>query len=119
MEKKRPGRKTAEIDAGHLEVLAERQWSLLEIAAFFRVSHDTIERRFASKIKEARLRGHAKIRDLQWKRALEGSDKMIVHMSEHYLEQHQEVKTTVVSDKVAAMSDDELKKRMDRLEQDV
>jgi AraC-like DNA-binding protein len=81
------GRPEAPIDAEHLKKLAERQWSVVEIAAFFGVSHDTIERRFAEEIAASRHRGCAKIRDLQWKRAMEGSDRIIIHMSEQYLGQ--------------------------------
>lgn len=76
------------IDVEQLIKCAEKQWHIREIAAFFRVSHDTIQRRYASIIEEARNSGKAKLRDLQWKRALEGSDTMIKHMSEHYLGQH-------------------------------
>lgn len=76
------------IDVEQLIKCAEKQWHIREIAAFFRVSTDTIHRRYAAIIEEARNSGKAKLRDLQWKRALEGSDTMIKHMSEHYLEQH-------------------------------
>lgn len=77
--------KGAKIDSEQVRRCAEKMWSLTEIAAFFKVSTDTIERHFAPLIKEARESGRAKLRDLQWKRALEGSDRMILHMSEHHL----------------------------------
>lgn len=76
------------IDEEQLRRCSEKQWHITEIAAFFRVSTDTLHRRYAAIIEEARQNGKAKLRDLQWKRALEGSDTMIKHMSEHYLEQH-------------------------------
>jgi Zn-dependent peptidase ImmA (M78 family) len=76
------------IDIEQLRKCAEKQWHIVEIAAFFRVSVDTIRRRYADIIEESKQAGKAKLRDLQWKRALEGSDTMIKHMSEHYLEQH-------------------------------
>ena len=76
------------IDIEQLIKCAEKQWHIREIAAFFRVSTDTIHRRYAAIVEEARNSGKAKLRDLQWKRALEGSDTMIKHMSEHYLDQH-------------------------------
>lgn len=84
-------RPKAPIDKEVLEKLAERQWTEIEIAAFFKVSTDTIRRRFASLIDECRQRGKAKLRDLQWKRALEGSDKILLHMSKHYLKQHEKI----------------------------
>jgi hypothetical protein len=114
--KKGPGRPKAPIDREQLIKCAERQWLTTEIAAFFRVSVSTIDRNFAEDIREARQRGHAKLRDIQWKRALEGSDRMIEHMSKHYLKQHEETKTTVtlpVQEQVGAMSDDELDRRLD------
>lgn len=80
--------KWTKVDVEQLRQCAQKQWSNVEIAAHFRVSTDTIERHFAAIIKEARESGRAKLRDLQWKRALEGSDRMIMHMSEHYLGQH-------------------------------
>jgi hypothetical protein len=109
------------IDVEQLEKCAEKQWSITEIAAFFRCSVDTIERRFAENIRAARQRGTAKLRDLQWKRALEGSDKMIIHMSEHYMEQHQKIEQTVVTadDKIRAMSDEELDARLKKLDSDI
>jgi DNA-binding transcriptional regulator YhcF (GntR family) len=83
------------IDREQVRQCAMKMWSVKEIAAFFRVSHDTIERRFADLIEEGRQSGYAKLRELQWKRAMEGSDTMIKHMSEHYLEQHSREKKDV------------------------
>lgn len=77
------------IDLEQLDKCAEKQWTITEIAAFFRVNPRTIyARRYLARIEEARQRGLTKLRDLQWKRALEGSDRMIEHMSKHYLNQH-------------------------------
>ena len=89
-EKRKRGRpsKAADIDPEQVRQCAMKLWKVTEIAAFFKVSHDVIERHFASIIKEARESGHAKIRDLQWKRALEGSDTMIKHLAEHHLDEH-------------------------------
>lgn len=81
------GRPLIKIDQLQVEKLAEKQWSILQIAGFFRCSADVIERRFLPIIKEARHRGSAKLVDLQWVQALKGSDKMIIHMSKHYLGQ--------------------------------
>lgn len=81
-----------DIDLEQLRKCAERQWTNSEIAAFFRVDRTTIERRFSAVIEEARHSGCAKLRDLQWKKAEHGSDRMLIHMSEHYLRQHQNMK---------------------------
>ncbi len=83
------------IDIEQLEKCAEKQWSYVEIAAFFRVSVKTIERRYVAIIEDAKQRGKTKLRDLQWKRALEGSDRMIMHMSAHYLGQSQKLELAV------------------------
>jgi hypothetical protein len=77
------------IDQEQLERCAEKHWTILEIAAHFRVGKKTIERRYGSLIAECRERGKSKLRDLQWRRALEGSDRVLLHMSKHYLEQHE------------------------------
>lgn len=96
------------IDEEQVRQCAMKMWSIREIAAFFRVSHDTIERRFASIILEARQSGYAKLRDLQWKRAMEGSDTMIKHMSEHYLQQHSKQKIELTD----AQLEEALEKRL-------
>jgi len=127
-EKPKRGRppKWTEIDPEQVRKCAEKQWKITEIAAFFRVSTDTIERHFAPILLEARESGRAKIRDLQWKRALEGSDTMIKHLSEHYLGQYakSEVKnetilSATVEQKASMLTDAQLKDRMKKLEEDV
>ena len=75
------------IDVEQLKKCAEKQWSNVEIAAFFHIHVTNLAKRFAKIIEESRESGRAKLRDLQWQRALQGSDTMIKHMSEHYLGQ--------------------------------
>jgi hypothetical protein len=96
------------IDIEQLEKCAEKQWNNTEIAAFFRVSTKTLERRYVEIIEKARQRGKTKLKDLQWKRALEGSDKMIVHMSKHYLGQHDRIED------VTKLPDDTLAQEAER-----
>jgi len=88
-------RPTKPIDQEQLEKLAEKQWSIEQIAAFFRVSRDTIERRYAAKIAEAKQRGGAKLLDLAWKRVIEGSDRMLIHMLKQYLGHKEKVELDV------------------------
>lgn len=90
MSKRKVGRppKWTNVDLDQLRQCAQKQWNDKEIAAHFKISVDTLDRHFAEEIAAARQTGKAKLRDLQWKRALEGSDTMIKHMSEHYLDQH-------------------------------
>jgi len=67
-------------------MLAEKQWDKHQIAAFFGVSHDTIHRRFASVIEEARHSGKAKLIDILWKRILEGkSDRLLEHALDRFV----------------------------------
>lgn len=79
------GRPVKPIDEEQVYKLAKKHWSYEEIGAFFNVSDDTIKRRFKDLVATARLEGNAYIKDLQWKRAMEGSDKMILHLSEQRL----------------------------------
>lgn len=85
------------IDQTALEKMAEKGWTVKEIAASFHVDPTTIYRRYATLIEECRQRGTAKVRDLQWQRALQGSDKMILHMSKHLLGQHDKIEASVSS----------------------
>lgn len=78
------GRPQKKIDIQQLEQLAERQWTTDQIAAFFRVSRDTVERRYAEQIKESRHRGTSKIKDLLWER-MGTSEKILVHCAKYYL----------------------------------
>ena len=50
------------IDEEQLRKCAEKLWSITEIAAFFKVSTDTLHRRYAAIIEEARQSGKAKLR---------------------------------------------------------
>jgi hypothetical protein len=75
------------LDVEQLIKCAEKQWSITEIAAFFRVSTDTIHRRYAAEVELGRQNGKAKLRDLLWHRAISGSDAILKHMCEHYLGQ--------------------------------
>lgn len=88
------GRPEADIDEKLLVRLAEKLWSTEEIAATFGVHSTTINRRFAALIADCRQRGKAKLRDLLWQRALKGSDKVLLHMCKHHLDQHDKVSVT-------------------------
>jgi len=89
------GRPPKQLDREQIIKCAEKQWSIEEIAAFFRVHRTTIERKYSAEVELGRQNGRAKLRELQWKRALEGSDTMIKHMSEHYLDQHSKSKISI------------------------
>ena len=79
-------RPKAKIDEKNLEALAERQWTDVQIAAFFGVDERTIQRRFAAKLIECRQRGKAKLLDVLWQRGVaEKSDRILVHLADRVL----------------------------------
>jgi hypothetical protein len=79
------GRPKIKLDVEKLKKCAEKQWTNEEIGAFFGVSKDTIERNYAADVHEARHNGKAKLRDLIWQRALNGSDRMLEHAANRFL----------------------------------
>lgn len=82
------GRPRKPVDLEVLSKLAERQWTTKELAAFFGVSIETMDRRFADHINQARARGTAKLRDLQWDIAVNKKDtKMVIWLGKQYLGQ--------------------------------
>jgi hypothetical protein len=64
MAKKKP------IDPEQVAKLARKHWKISQIAAFFDVSRDTIERRFAAIIQKNKLLGAAVPLDLAWDEAV-------------------------------------------------
>ena len=83
------------VDMDQLRKLAKMQCTLEEIASWFGISISTCSHRFRSEIAQAREGGKISLRRLQWKRARAGSDTMIIHMSQHSLNQHNHVKADV------------------------
>lgn len=87
------------INVEQLEKLAEKQWNIEQIAGFFGVSRDTLERRYAANIKDARNRGAAKLTDALYARALGGkvnlpdgkiaflasSDRLLIHALDRFV----------------------------------
>lgn len=102
------GRPKKRIDLEALKAMAAKQWSTVEMAAAFQVHRSTLERKYSAVIEEGRQRGRAKIRDLQWKRAMEGSDRLLLHISKHYLGQHDQIQLDNVQSKVPLGSEKDL-----------
>lgn len=78
------------ISEREVKKLAEMQCTTTEIANFFEVSEDTIERRFAGKLARWRKAGHCSLRRSQWLKALEGHSGdtvMLKHLGKCYLGQ--------------------------------
>lgn len=114
------------IDQQKLAKLAEKHWTDTEIAAFFKVSPDLIRRRFSDLIEESRQNGKAKLRDIQWARALKGSDRIIIHMSRHYLGQHDTLKQEItgaaggpIEQRTSTMPADDLNAIREKLKSDI
>jgi hypothetical protein len=83
------GRPPAPIDEEGVRKLAARFWTTEEIAAFYNVTRNVIYNRgFAKIIAEGRAQGRARLRELQWAAAEEGSEKVLIHMSQQHLEEH-------------------------------
>jgi hypothetical protein len=76
-----------DIDEKKVKKLAERQWTGVEIAAFFGVDNKTISRRFGKEIAISKEAGRAKLRDLQWRSAGKGNVKMQIWLGKQYLGQ--------------------------------
>ena len=91
------GRPRKKVDVFALEKMAEKLWPLEEIAATLRISTKILYKYYIPLIEECRQRGKAKLRDLQWQRALGGSDRMLIHMSKHKLAEYEKIEQTVTA----------------------
>jgi hypothetical protein len=115
------------IDVEVLKKLAERQWPDTEIAAFFcresnnfKISHQTIRRRYGQIIDTCRLNGKSKLRDQMWIRLQAGSDVILKHAMQHYLEQHEKVDVNQSIEQVVSKASDEtLRARIAKIREDV
>lgn len=76
-----------EIDEEALKKLSEMMCTNEEIAAFFEVSTDTIERRYAALLKEGRKVGRTSLRRFQYLAAEKGNPTMLIWLGKQYLGQ--------------------------------
>jgi hypothetical protein len=81
------------IDPEQVEKLAGMHCTTEEIASFFDVSRDTIERRFQDIILRGRQMGKAKLRRLQWQTAESGNVIMQIWLGKQLLNQSDAPKT--------------------------
>lgn len=86
------------VDLRKLEKYAKAQCTLRELAAVCKVSHDTLERRFASKIEIWRDTGKAYIREAMYKKGIKGDVTMLRHLGKHCLNQHDQMNLTTSSE---------------------
>jgi hypothetical protein len=81
------GRKPIEIDEAQVYKLAALHATNQEIADFFDVSPDTIERRFAAVLTKARASRKIKLRQLQWRAAERLNPTMLIFLGKNLLGQ--------------------------------
>lgn len=98
------------VDADQVLKLAAIGCSNKEIASFFDVSEDTIERRFAGQLSKGREEGKTRLRRLQWQSAEKGNVVMQIWLGKQILGQTEKVESKVESAQsarfVIEMSDD-------------
>lgn len=89
------GRPKIEVDFAEVDKLCQIQCTGEEIASFFGISYDTLERRckeqfkvsLAEYIKEKSAKGKSSLRRLQWKAAMNGNVTMLIWLGKQYLGQ--------------------------------
>jgi hypothetical protein len=94
---KKGGRPKARIDETLVEQLAKIACTHEEIAAVCGCCVETIARRFADRIKEWRGEGHASLRRMQYKKALEGNTTMLVWLGKNELGQSDKQQTDITT----------------------
>ena len=80
-------RKLADIDGEQVRKLAVLGCTYREIGAWFGVDEKTIRNRFSAEKEQGEENGKMSLRRRQWKRAMEGSDTMLIHLGKFRLGQ--------------------------------
>ena len=86
------------INAEDVRKLAERFWTITEIAAFFNCSDKTISNRFSDIVVKGKENGRAKLRDIQLRSAMNGNVTMQIWLGKQYLNQIDKVNVNGLSD---------------------
>jgi transcriptional regulator with XRE-family HTH domain len=81
------GRPAKDIDAELVRKLAKNGCTQDEIADFFGVTQSVISERFRSDFHLGRAESRISLRRMQFKRAMQGSDRMLIHLGKVYLGQ--------------------------------
>ena len=76
-----------DINPEDVRKLAERFWTITEIAAFFNCSDKTISNRFSDIVVKGKENGRAKLRDIQLRSAMSGNVTMQIWLGKQYLDQ--------------------------------
>lgn len=105
------GRPKKIIDYELVKSLAEIQCTQAEIAAVLKLSVDTLSRdeTFCGIYKTAMNNGKMCLRRLQWKRAMEGCDTMLIWLGKQYLGQFDKQQIDANVSKPAPVIDDDSK----------
>ena len=104
MTKKKDGRNKPnknsllKINEEDVRKLAERFWTITEIAAFFNCSDKTISNRFSDIVTKGKENGRAKLRDIQLRSAMNGNVTMQIWLGKQYLNQIDKVNVNGLSD---------------------
>jgi hypothetical protein len=81
------GRPTKDIDGELVRKLAAIGCTQADVAEFFDVSQSVISERFRSDFQLGRAESKISLRRAQWRSAMKGSDRMLVHLGKVYLGQ--------------------------------
>lgn len=84
-------RQPADIDGEQVRKLAGLGCTYSEIGAWFGVDEKTIRNRFSAEKQQGAENGKLSLRRRQWKRAMEGSDTMLIHLGKQYLNQAEKI----------------------------
>jgi hypothetical protein len=103
---KKAGRPKIILDATEVEKLAAIQCSLTEMAAFFSVSEDTLERNYADVIAKGREKGKMSLRHKQFDVAMKGSYVMLIWLGKQWLNQHDKADFDIQSGLTVIMGKD-------------
>jgi hypothetical protein len=82
--------KKLELDDQQIKKLAEIQCTMAEIASVMGCSVDTLERRYRTTIETGKNCGHASLRRMQYKKAMEGNPSMLIWLGKIYLGQRED-----------------------------
>lgn len=100
------GRPLKDIDSEGVRKLAALGCTLDEIGDFFGVDRKTITNRFSRELELGRSQGKISLRRRQFKRAMEGSDALLIHLGKHRLGQHDKNPSTEPIDQPPATDAD-------------
>ena len=89
------GRPKIPIDGTLVEKLASIHCTMEEIASVCSCSVDTLERRFAETIKQAKAKGRSSLRRYQWEAAQKGNTGMLIWLGKQLLDQTEKVEQRV------------------------